>query len=74
MMELEKVPTELKWSATLKEEQQYELTSTPTRAVSLVPYVAEDGLVGINFRRAPWSCDDHMPQYRGMQGTGSRSE
>jgi hypothetical protein len=27
--ELEKVPKELKGSATLKEEQQYELTSTP---------------------------------------------
>ena len=45
MKELEKVPKELTGSATLKEEQRYELTSTP-RAVSLVVYVAEDGLVG----------------------------
>jgi hypothetical protein len=21
-----------------------------------------------------WSCEDHMPQYRGMSGPGSRSE
>ena len=39
----------------------------PPRAVSLVAYVAEDG------RRGPWSCEDHMPQYRGMPGPGSRS-
>ena len=32
MKELEKVPKELKGSATLKEEQQYELTSNPPRA------------------------------------------
>jgi hypothetical protein len=44
--ELEKLPKELNGSATLYEEQQYELTSTPPRAVSLVAYVAEDGLVG----------------------------
>jgi hypothetical protein len=46
MKELEKIPKELKGSATLKVEQQYELISTPHRAVSLVAYVAEDGLVG----------------------------
>jgi hypothetical protein len=34
MKELEKVPKELKGSATLKEEQQYELTSTPRTHVS----------------------------------------
>ena len=45
MKELEKVTKELKGSATLLEEQQYEVTSTP-RAVSLAAYVAEDGLVG----------------------------
>ena len=32
--ELEKVPKELKGSATLMEEQQYELTSTPQNCVS----------------------------------------
>ena len=45
MKELEKVTKELKGSATLQEEQQYELTSTPTPTVSLAAYVAEDGLV-----------------------------
>jgi hypothetical protein len=32
MKELEEVPKELKESATLKEEQRYELTSTPPEA------------------------------------------
>jgi hypothetical protein len=50
MKDLEKVPKELKGSATLKEEQQYELTSIP-RPMSLVAYVAKDGLVAINGRR-----------------------
>ena len=45
MEELEKVLKELKGSATLQVEQQYELTSTP-ELVSLAAYVAEDGLVG----------------------------
>jgi hypothetical protein len=49
--------------------QQYEL---PPRIESVVAYVAEDGLVG-NGRRGPWSCEDHMPQYRGMPGPGSGS-
>jgi hypothetical protein len=44
MKELEKVPKDLKGSATLQEEQQHELTSTP-ELVSLAAYVAEDGLV-----------------------------
>jgi hypothetical protein len=35
MKELEKVPKELKGSATLQEEQQYELTSTPQTFVSI---------------------------------------
>jgi hypothetical protein len=35
MEELEKVPKELKGSATLQEEQQYELTSTPRAGVSI---------------------------------------
>jgi hypothetical protein len=34
MEELEKVPKELKGSATLEEEQQYELTSTPRARAS----------------------------------------
>ena len=52
MEELENVPKELKGSATLWEEQQYELTSTP-RTVSLVAYVAEDGLVGHQWEERP---------------------
>jgi hypothetical protein len=52
MKELEKVPKELKGSATLEVEQQYELTSTP-RAVSLVAYVAEDGLVSHQWEKRP---------------------
>ena len=44
MEELEKVPKELKGSATLLKEQHYKLTST-LRAVSLAAYVAEDDLV-----------------------------
>jgi hypothetical protein len=50
--DLEKVPKKLKGSATLKEEQQYELTSTP-RAVSLVAYVAEDGLISHQWEERP---------------------
>ena len=41
--------------------------------MSLVEYVAEDGLVAINGRRDPWSCEDSMPQFREMSGPGSRS-
>jgi hypothetical protein len=54
MKEKEKVLEELKGSATLLEEQQYELTSTPLpRAVSLVAYVAEDGLVSHQWEERP---------------------
>ena len=53
MKDLEKVPKELKGFEAPQEEQQYELTSTP-RTVSLVAYVAGDGLVAINGRRGPW--------------------
>jgi hypothetical protein len=53
MKEPEEVPKELKGSAILQEEQQYELTSTP-RAVSLVAYVAEDGLVGHQWEERPF--------------------
>ena len=45
MEELEKVPKELKGSAILQVEQQYELSSTP-ELMSLAAYVGEDGLVG----------------------------
>jgi hypothetical protein len=52
MEELEKLPKELKGSATLWVEQQYELTSTP-ELVSLAAYVAEDGLVGHQWEERP---------------------
>jgi hypothetical protein len=52
MKELEKVHKVLKGSATVWEEKQYELTSTP-RAVSLVAYVAEDGLVDHHWEERP---------------------
>jgi hypothetical protein len=49
MKELEKVLKEIKGSAT-----QYELTSNPSpRAVSLIAYVAEDGLVGHQWEERP---------------------
>ena len=40
--------------------------------MALAAYVAKDGLVG-HGRRVPWSCEDSMPQYKGMPGPGSRS-
>jgi hypothetical protein len=45
MEELEKVPKELKGTATLYVDQQYELTST-LELLSLAAYVLKDGLVG----------------------------
>jgi hypothetical protein len=42
MEELEKVPKELKGSAILQVEQQYELTSTPLELVSLGAYESEN--------------------------------
>jgi hypothetical protein len=30
---------------------------------------AEGALSGINGREGPWSCEDLMPQYRGMLGS-----
>ena len=31
-------------------------------------FVAEDGLVGHQGRRGPWSCEDLIPKCRGRQG------
>jgi hypothetical protein len=56
MEKLKKAPNELKGSATLKVEQQYELTSTsprPPELVSLAAFVAEDGLVGHHWEERP---------------------
>jgi hypothetical protein len=50
--ELEKVPKELKGSATLLVEQHYEITSTP-ELLTLAAYVSEDGLVGHQWKERP---------------------
>jgi hypothetical protein len=52
MEELEKVPKELKGSATLKLEQHFELTSTP-ELLTLTIYVSKDGLVGHHWKERP---------------------
>jgi hypothetical protein len=52
MEELEKVPKELKGTATLYVEQQYELTSTP-ELLSLAAYVSKDGLVVHQWKERP---------------------
>jgi hypothetical protein len=59
MEELEKVPKELKGSATLLVEQQYELTSSP-ELMSLTAYVAEDGLVGHHWEERPLGLSDFI--------------
>ena len=53
MEELEKVPKELKGTATLYVEQQYELTSTP-ELLSLAAYVSKDGLVSYQWKKRPF--------------------
>jgi hypothetical protein len=52
MEELEKVPKELKETATLWVEQQYELTSTPELSF-LAAYVSKDGLVDHHCKERP---------------------
>jgi hypothetical protein len=52
MEELEKVPKELKGSATLSVEQHYELTSTP-ELLTLAAYISKDGLVGHHCKERP---------------------
>ena len=52
MEELEKAPKELKGTATLYVEQQYELSSTP-ELLSLAAYVSKDGLVGHHCKERP---------------------
>jgi hypothetical protein len=49
MEELEKVPKELKGSATLYVGQHYELTSTP-ELLTLATYVSKDGLVSHHWK------------------------
>ena len=58
MEKLEKTPKDLKESAILQVEQQYELTSTPfPELMSLAAYVAEDGLVGHHWEERPLGHD-----------------
>jgi hypothetical protein len=52
MEELEKIPKELKGSATLWVEQCYELTSTP-ELLTLAAYESKDGLVGYHWKERP---------------------
>jgi hypothetical protein len=52
MEELEKAPKELKGTATLLVEQQYELSST-LELLSLAAYVSKDGLAGHHCKERP---------------------
>jgi hypothetical protein len=65
MEELDKVPKELKGSATLLGEQQYELTSTPRAHVSSCICSRRWPSLPSLGREGPLSCKLSMPQYRG---------
>jgi hypothetical protein len=75
MEELEKVPKELKGSATHLAEQHYELTSTP-ELLTLVAYVSKDNLVGHQWKERPIgqanficpSTGERQGQKMGMDG------
>ena len=67
MEELEKVPKELKGSATLQVEQHYELTSTP-ELLTLAAYVSKGPNRPSLEREAHWTGKLCMPQYRGKPG------
>jgi hypothetical protein len=81
MEELEKVSKELKGPATLSEEQNYELTSTP-ELLTLAAYVLKDDLVGHHWKERPIgqanficpSTGERQGQKMGMGGEGSRGE
>jgi hypothetical protein len=74
MEELEKVPKELKGSATLLVEQQYKLTSTPRALVcSCICSRRWPSWPSLG-RETPWFCKLYMPQYRGIPGPRSGSE
>jgi hypothetical protein len=72
MEELEKVPKELKGSATLYVEQ-YELTSSPRARVSSCICSRRWPSRPSLEREVPRSCKLYMPQYRGMPGPRSGS-
>ena len=75
MEELEKVSKELKRSATLSEEQYYELTSTP-ELLNLAAYVSKDGLGSHHWKERPIghtnfiypSTGERQGQKRGVGG------
>lgn len=48
--------------------------TTNRRMILMAPaaHVAEDGLVGHQWRRGPWFCQGSNLQYRGMSGKGGR--
>jgi hypothetical protein len=70
MEELEKVPKELKGTATLYVEQQYELTSTP-ELLSLAAYVSKDGLVGHHWKERPFGLVNFIcPSTGPKRGSG----
>jgi hypothetical protein len=73
MEEQEKVPKELKESATLQVEQQYELTCTPRARVSSCICIRRWPSQPSVEREAHWSCKLYMPQYRGTPGPRSGS-
>ena len=81
MEELEKVPKELKGSATLQVEQHYELTSTP-ELWTLAAYVSKDGLVGHHWKERPIghtnficpSTGERQGQKHGNRAQGSGRE
>jgi hypothetical protein len=73
MEKLEKAPKELKGSATLYVEQQYELTSTPRARVSSCICSRRRPSWPSFGREAPWYCKLFMPQYRGTPGPRSGS-
>jgi hypothetical protein len=71
MEELEKVPKELKGTATLYVEQQYELTSTP-ELLSLAAYVSKDGLVSHHWKERPFGLANFIcpstGEFQGQKG------
>jgi hypothetical protein len=66
--ELEKLPKELKGSATLYVEQQYELTSTPRARVSSCICIRSWPSRPSLGRDAPWSSKLYIPHYEDMLG------
>jgi hypothetical protein len=68
MEKLEKAPKELKGSAALYVEQQYELTSTPRARVSNCICSRRWPSQPSLGREAPWYCKLYMSQFSGMPG------